>query len=265
MREAIRRFMQRRAVDLGIYYILSGGDELTNVGKTNFKKMKNTIKKRENVNLSDYIEVLNGFHLSLDGLNPLEDLKGKGALYLGNHTAEGPIRNGNWKLFAISYYVKKITGKEIRWTYGQDKSTAQELYRKPVTESINAISVGERDGSQGVRDILKAFQNQDSVGLFPEGKSNKELIRGDPRAGGIVLHAAKKNIPIATIAAWFGENTCHLSFTLIDNDSIRIMGSGLSNKDESKQEIVDYVMRQIAQNLPPRLRGYYSENPSTNS
>lgn len=258
MKEMMRDWIQRKVLDLGSHYMLAGGDQLTDLGKMHFQKLTYKIKNGESTPLSEYIGVLYGFNLSVDGLDLLESLKGESVLFLENHTADGPIRNGNWKLFATSYAVKVKTGKEIRWTYGKDRSTIQEFLRKPLTESINAIPIRERDGTQGVRDIIEAFHNQDSIGLYPEGNSHKKLIRGDLRAGGIILHVAKKNIPIIATAAWFGENACHLSFVPIDNDVIKNIGKQSSDKNQSKQGIVDYAMRQIARNLPKDKRGFYS-------
>ncbi len=214
MKEVVRGWIQRRIIDLGTHYVLAGGDQLTDLGKINFQRFKDNIKSGQATPFSEYIGVLDGFNHSLDGLNVLESLKGKNAFFLENHTADGPIRNGHWKLFATSYVVKDKTGKEIRWTYGQNKSTIQELFRKPVAERINAIPIREKNGTQGVRDIIKALDSKDSVGLFPEGNCDKKLIRGNPKAGGLILYVAKKNIPIVAIAAWFEAKTWHLSFAI---------------------------------------------------
>ena len=251
-------WMQRRFIDAGSHYILGGGEKITDLGKIIFELMVDKINKGEKTPLSEYFGILSGFEFDLGGLESLEMLKGRNALFLSNHTENGPLRNGHWKLLATNYFVKKATGKEIRWTYGQDRSTVQELFREPVTKSINAISVREGNGTEGIREILKAFQNQDSVGLYPEGDGRKQLIKGVPKAGGIIYFAAKKDIPVVAISAWFekGKNTCHLNFALLNNNVIKDMGN-VSGGTGFKQKIVDYAMRIISQNMPSQLRGYY--------
>jgi len=252
-------WVQRRVLDVGYHYVLAGGEAITDLGKIFFELMVGKIKKGEKTPLSEYFGVLNGFGLAIEGLDSLKMLTGKNALYLSNHTENGPLRNGHWKLFATNYVVKEITEKEIRWTYGQDRSTGQELFREPVTKSVNAIPVREGTGIAGIREILKAFQSQDSVGLYPEGDGRKELIKGDPKAGGIIYHAAIKGIPIVAISAWFEKekNVCHLNFALLDNTFIKSMGNVSSNRDDNRQRIVDYAMTAISQNMPSQLRGYY--------
>ena len=254
---------QRRFIDAGHHYLLAGGEPITDLGKIYFESMVGKIKRGEKTPFSEYFGILNGFRLALGGLDYLKMLKGKNALFLSNHTENGPLRNGHWKIVATNYLVRQITGKEIRWTYGQDRSTLQELFREPVTKSVNAIPIREGTGIAGIREILKAFQNQDSVGLYPEGDGRKELIRGNRKAGGIILFAARQNVPIVSTSAWFEKATytCHLNFTLLNSELIKSMG-GSSNKEQAKQEIVDYAMAEIAKNMPRELRGYYQNAQS---
>lgn len=258
MKERGTSWIEKRLLDAGRHYLLAGGEPITDLGKIYFESMVDDIKTRKQTPFSKYFGVLNGYKISIEGSNFLEDLRDKGAFFLSNHTDNGPLRNGRWKLFATNYLVKQLTGKEIRWTYGQDRSTFQEFFRKSVTQSVNAIPVREGTGIAGIREILKAFQSQDSVGLYPEGDGRKELIRGNSKAGGIMLFAARQNVPIVSISAWFekAKYTCHLNFTLLDSELIKSMG-GSSNKEQAKQEIVDYAMAEIAKNMPRELRGYY--------
>lgn len=279
MKELARRLTQRViqgiALKFGLNYLegyLSDGKaQLTDLGTIYFQRLLERVKKGEKIPLSEHFGVLSGFKFSIDGLSLLENLKGKGALFLENHTIEGPI-SGDWKLFAASYFIKEMTGKEIRWISRQEESTPWEFFRNPIPESVNvilargtksanAIPVGEGDGTKGVYLILKAFSDQEIVGLFPEADVSKELIRGDSKAGGIILYAASKNIPIISTAAWFGKNTCHLSFTLLDNEFIKSLASKSSDRGKRKQEIVDYAMAVIAQNMPRWLRGDYKNFP----
>ncbi|MBI2613473.1 MAG: hypothetical protein HYW62_01775 [Candidatus Levybacteria bacterium] len=271
MKELAAGWVQRRALDSWSDYLLDCEDQLTASGEINFQIMAERIKKGKQTPLSEYIGVLNGFKLSSEGSSFLEGLKGTGTLFLENHTIQGPI-NGSWKLFATNYLIKKMTGKEIRWISGQNKSTTQRFFRHPIIEShrailnrgnpigksANSIPVGEGNGTKGIKLILKAFSDQESVGLYPEGEEHRELIRGDPKAGGIILFAARKNIPIISTSAWFGENTCYLSFTLLDNEFIEALGTS-PGRENNKQDIVDYAMAEIAQNMPRELRGYYQD------
>lgn len=255
MKEFVRRWAQRSALDFGARHFLGVEDQPTVPGKIYFQSMVERIKKGEKTPLSEYFGVLHGLKFYIDGLSLLENLKEKGALFLENQTRQGPI-SGYWKLFATNYFIKKMIGKEIRWIIEQDDQKPQELFRNPIVRSFNAIPVGEGNGTKGVKLILKAFSDQESVGLYPEGQISEQLIKGDPKAGGIILFAASKNIPIISAAAWFEENTCHLSFTLLNNEFIKTMGTS-PDKEKKKQQIVDYAMAEIAKNMPGEFRGYY--------
>jgi hypothetical protein len=236
-----------------------GGEPLTDLGKIQFQRLVEQLKKGEKTSFSEHIGVLSGLKIHSSGVDLLESLKEKGALFLENHTENGPLKNGDWKLFATNHIVKQITGKEIRWAFGKDRTTFSEFLRKYIVENMDAIPVKDGDGTEGIRLIMKAFQNQDSVGLFPEGNGGKELRQGNPKAGGIILLAAKKNIPVVSTAAWFDreKRSCHLSFTLLNNNFITGLTTPSMDKSTAKQQIADYAMAMIAQNLPVKLRGHY--------
>lgn len=233
-----------------------GEQPLTNFGKIQFQRLVEQLKIGEKTSFSEHIGVLSGLKIHSNGIDLLENLKGKGALFLENHTENGPLRNGDWKLFATNHIVKQTTGKEIRWAFGKDRTTFSELLRNFVVENMDAIPVKDGNGTEGIRLIMKAFQNQDSVGLFPEGDGGKELRQGNSKAGGIILLAAKKNIPVVSAAAWFDkeEKSCCLSFVLLDNNFIKRLAASSMDKYITKQKIVDYAMAMIAQNLPVKLR-----------
>ena len=262
MKETSPNWLQRRLLDGAYHYLLQGKVPITDLGKAFFSVMIDKVKNGELTPFSEYFGVLGGFKFSIEGLNFLVSLKGKNALFLENHTTNGPVRGGHWKLFATNYVVKQITGKEIRWTFGQDKTTPIESFRGPATKSINAIPVREGNGTEGIRLMLKAFEDQESVGLYPEGNGRKELTKGDPRAGGIILLAARRNIPIIATAAWFEKGTCHLKFIPLNNEHIKNLASIPANKDTNRRDIVDYAMIKIATNLPFQLRGYYKDPQS---
>lgn len=250
----MREQLQRIFVDVTRVWLQRGGN-LTETGRSNFKNLATFIKKVEKTSFSKHIDILDGFELSVEGLSCLEEIKDKHALFLSNHTNNGPLK-GYWKLFVLNHLVQERTHKEIKWTYGKDKSTLQEFARKMIGESLETIAVREGNGAEGIRSILNAFNQQESVGLFPEGDGNKTLLKGDPKAGGIILLAARRSIPIIVISGWVQENICHVNFLPLDQITVLELGSN-KDKPAGKQNIVDYAMTQIAQRLPLHLRGYY--------
>lgn len=259
MSKELARFIQPITIDLAAFWLQLGEGGIKPEGKPHLRKFLELIKNGSKAALSDNIHILDGYDYtsSVLGLENLEALKGKNIFLVGNHSSEGPLR-GHGQILLTSFYVKNCTDQEIRWVHGSDKTTVQELSRKQVEKTFNTIPVGDGDGSKGVRMILGAFKNQESVGIYPEGNGYKELHKGDPRAGRIILYAVKNNIPIICASTGFRNGVFSIAFSLLDSSSVIKLENESDQKNAAGEKIIDYAMETIAQHLTPDRRGHYS-------
>lgn len=233
-------------------------------GKPRWDDFSNKLKKGEEIAISEYIDMLLGFDLTsgIKGLENLTTKKNKPILLVGNHINTGPIRGG-WEHAVISYHVKQTTGKEIRWLQGFDPTTAQNVFLERLSKCTNSIPVRAINRSDLVRTALllnQAIDNQDSLGLYPEGDGSKNLRRGMPQAGRLIASCARDGIDIVTASARFQSDTFSLTFDKLDRKEIeRLDSKGIdrANRDTAWQNVADYAMRRIAVNLPKNQRGYY--------
>jgi len=255
----VHALIGRGSVEFGLWW-LQLGNKLKPEGREHFKKLSHLIATGQQVFLSDHIRVLNGYDYTnnITGLENLVPLKGENIVLLGNHSHLGPLE-GYGEMVLTNYYIKKATDKEIRWIRGQGKSL-KEYARRLADKSLGTIPA--RDDIHGARLIFEAFDNKDTVGLYPEGANSISLRRADPRAGNLILKAAQKHIPIVPVATHFKNYTFFLvADTPLNNEQIqKIAKLERGNKVRFRQILSDYAMARIATHLPPEKRGYY-QNP----
>ncbi|OGH29737.1 MAG: hypothetical protein A3B41_01400 [Candidatus Levybacteria bacterium RIFCSPLOWO2_01_FULL_37_26] len=234
-------------------------------GKPLFDDFVNSIQKGKEIALSEYIDMFLGFDFKsgVNGLENLTALKNKPILLAANHVNYGPL-GGDWQHAVISYYVKQTTGKEMKWLQGFDPTTTQDFFRERFYKSKNIIPVGDSSPRRAGILLLQAIKNKDSMGFYPEGERTKSLIQAIPDAGGLMLTCATRDIDIVCCSSGYKNDTFFLNFNTLDINQILEMGEGKKPKPSRLQEIVDYAMSTIAQDLPKNRRGYYGESQKAN-
>ncbi len=252
-------FVQNRALDFVFWKNSSG---LTKLEKEEFKKTINKIKKGEKVSFSDFGDFIRR-NCRISGTECFDNFENTAVLILSNHPTDGPL--GGWAPTLIaSSEIRRKTGKETLWTHGEDKSTFQTVARRKISEnSGSTILVRGATSYDGTRQIIKAFQEKNIVGIHPEGDGSNKLGRAVADAGHFILYAAKKGMPIICSVGFFDQEIgkIKLTFFKIDPEEIgKLTKDEASNQDailQNRQEIADYVMAEIAKRLPENKRGYY--------
>jgi 1-acyl-sn-glycerol-3-phosphate acyltransferase len=112
---------------------------------------------------------------------------------------------------------------------------------------------------------IEALQQDKILAVFPEGTRSKDgcLLQGKP---GIVALAVRSNAPLIPIAFYGHENFWsnlkrlrRTDFHIVVGKPFRLdIGSEALSRD-ARQAVTDEIMYKIAELLPPRYRGYYSD------
>lgn len=224
------------------------GHGLKPEGKPHFEKFVLKVKSGEKADPAKSIRMLDGFNHTAEGRDLL---KNQGSiLLLSNHSVEGPLRGyGNTVL--IDYIYNEESGGRIRWIQGQGSSPVN-LIHEALGNTMNTITVGGGNGISGAKELLRAFKNGESVGLYPEGIQRARLQKGDLRAGKVIILSAILDIPIFCASSYFSNGFFRLYIDRLDNSKI------MKIKD-LPQDVVDFAMTTIAQHLPWNRRGYYQK------
>ncbi len=213
-------------------------------GKEEWNRFVGKIIDGQPTTPSSEIGVLNGYKYHIEGTDNLRNIDPqKGLLVIANHSNEGPFR-GWGQTFVMHYAVEKVTGKEIVWAQGDAASGSSDTIRK----SVKTIKVNSGTGIEGARNILRSLKT-DAVGIFAEGKQERDLQMGDYRAGKIISTAAKNNIPIFCISSSFVNGEIHV---VVDNFELPKI-----QESADYQALVDAAMIKIASHLPSTRQGYY--------
>lgn len=219
-----------------------------------YLEMMRKIKGGEKVIISDLMNLLTGYTLHAFGLEQFEELKDRAFILVVNHFHGGPIR-GFWQVVAINHLVREKTGQEPHWVQGSGSQIVAPIHEMVAT-STNNIAVG--GGAAGVREIERTLHNKMVVAIHPEGEPSVKLRRGDYRTGRILLHAAKRNIPILCTAVWSQNNDLFVNMSqILHGEAICKLVNSADDVRASGQLVVDHVMGILAQRLPPPLRGHY--------
>ncbi|GAB4539412.1 MAG: lysophospholipid acyltransferase family protein [Anaerolineales bacterium] len=130
------------------------------------------------------------------------------------------------------------------------------------TWEVIPVHRGEADMS-ALKKALRALEQGYIFGLAPEGTRNYDgvLRRALPGAVVIALHSGA---PILPIAHWGGENYLKSFFRRADfhvrvGKPMKIDLRGVKATAEVRQQIVDEMMREIANLLPEEYRGVYAD------
>ncbi len=233
------------------------GLELKPEGIPRYDDFIKSVKKGEQVSLSDYVDMLIGFDFrsGIKGIESLRKLEDEPILLLANHH-KGPI-GGGWKNVLINYYVKQATGKEIRWLHGFDPTARQDLFREKLHNSINSIPVRDPGPQRAAKLFIQVIREKDSMGLYPEGDGSKNLRKALPEAGRLIAFCVRNGMHIVSCATRYQNNTFFLTFDTLDSKDIETSGEEGSDRYAKRQNTADYAMRNIAKHLPVNRRGYY--------
>ncbi|MEK7534462.1 MAG: hypothetical protein AAB600_03935 [Patescibacteria group bacterium] len=261
MSKELEYLVQLESLGVGAWW-LQIGNKLKPDGEKHYWNLMRIIATGQETSLSEHIRILDGYDYrsNIKGLEHLQRLNGRNTLVLGNHSHLGPLE-GYGEMLLTSYCVKKATGKEIKWVRGRGKSL-KENARQLVDRSLGTIPVYD-DSIRGPILIFKAFDANESVGLYPEGDNSIVLRQAKLTAGNLVLKTLGKNIPVFCASTWFENNTFFATFApLLDEKKYKEIQNTKLRKEEKdiiKEKIINYAMARIAQNLPEEKRGYYRD------
>ncbi|MEX2012894.1 MAG: hypothetical protein WD967_00650 [Candidatus Levyibacteriota bacterium] len=233
------------------------GHGLKPEGKPHFEEFLRKVKAGERSDPASNIQIFNGFTFSTEGAELLKNQKR--ILLLSNHSVEGPLR-GYGNTLVIDSVVEQAAGERIRWAQGHGSSIVDKIH-DALGQTMNTITVADGNGISGVKEIIRAWERGESVGLYPEGVQKKALQKGDPRAGKVMLLAARKDISIFTAVSYFENDHFSVAIDKLDN---QLLAETVSNPfgNTPSQHAVDLAMNTMAPHLPPHKRGRYKLVPS---
>lgn len=250
-----------------LYLGVNGKYPLTPKGRNLLADAVRKISKGEKINPSEHTGVLDGYQINLSGMALLEGLRGKAFLLAGNHTDLGPL-SGFWQIFAVNRVVKTATGQEPHWVQAAPRMSVfnnielplVKQFIKKISEATHTILVGNSDYGNGPTKMFNTLKRGGIVAFYPEGETNKSLVRADPNAGRVILHAARR-FPIVCFSGYpSGSRSLELIFSEgPDCETIgELIEEGLE-KTKAGQVLADYTMRLIARFLPEELHGAYAQ------
>jgi len=185
----------------------------------------------------------------------LEQVPARGPLILiSNHTGslEIPMLMG-W------LYPRPLTG----WAKIETWDNAFKAWLFDVWGAI-PVRRGEADMA-ALRAALEKLEEGCIFGVAPEGTRNRtgKLLRAHP---GAVTLALRSNAPILPIAHWGGEKFLsnlkrlrRTDFAMRVGKPFTLNTNGERNTRESRQQVVDEMMCQLAALLPEEYRGEYGD------
>jgi 1-acyl-sn-glycerol-3-phosphate acyltransferase len=135
-----------------------------------------------------------------------------------------------------------------------------------LAEIWGAIPIhrGEPDIS-AIRSALESLNENKIVGLAPEGTRS-----GDGKLGrghqGVVTLARQSGAPMLPLGFFGNENYKEnlksfkkVNFNIIVGNQFELIQSTRKVNTQTRQQITDEIMYQLAALLPPQYRGYYSD------
>lgn len=175
-----------------------------------------------------------------------------------NHIADSPI-------VASSIPLKSVfMAKQDLWYNRWSRFWVENFGAFPVKrESFGREAIRQAEGwlKQGV-----------AVIMFPEGKRSPDG-RMIPALPGAALIASHSNVPILPVAVTGTDKLKNLWWCFLHRPRITITigkpfnlppSEGKSTR-EQRQEMIDYIMRKIAELLPPENRGVYAQEKSADN
>ena len=129
---------------------------------------------------------------------------------------------------------------------------------------IIPIRRGEAD-MDALRKTLEMINKGYILGMSPEGTRNRtgKLLRAH---GGVSLLALKSGAPLVPVAHWGGENFSdnlkklkRTDFNIRVGKPFRLNAGGERVTKETRQQMADEMMYQLAKLLPEHYRGEYSD------
>lgn len=234
------------------------GHKLNKEGREPLHRLVRDILAGREVVVSSQRDVLSGFDIRSFGLESLaEEIKSPRVMFLANHYARCPLGvRGN--AIVIIHELKRLLDVEAHPVLGNGLSIVSTL-GEMISESTGVVLVGGKHGSSRV--IFKALDESKALVFYPEGKDRDGLSQGSFKAGRVIKRAAEMGTSLVTLGIFFQDRTFDLrTGGILDNQEIARLGEG-GNQEEEKQlagqRVVDYVMCNIAGQLPEKLRGYY--------
>ncbi len=256
--------IQNSALDFLQKRLTSGATKLSSIGEVVFNNAIEDIKNSQKILLSEQIGILTGSYLTVTGIDALKSLGENGALLILNHSSKGHLR-GYGNTIAVSKAISDNTGQDPIWAHGVDKSTFQDLARPKLSHSIETITIRDKNDN-GLSRITKAVAEGRIVAIYPEGDSSEKLKRGVANAGRLIATSILKGIPVIYGVSYFdtNSNTYKTAFFNIDAEKIKSVYESLPKSERNKntgelrgQKVIDFIMIQIAKNLPQEMQGEY--------
>ncbi len=230
------------------------------------------IRARPRLLVSEQIGVLAGFECRVsadeDLVGDLFAAKPRQMLAAVNHFADCPLGVvGNAIL--VAYGLRKTFGVEPTIIFGLGASVVT-LLRDRASRVTDIVMVGGlrlRIGKHNLLDLRRSTSSEvltrlregKSVSIYPEKTNSRELLRGDFRAGRVILHACEEGFDIVPIGIHFSNGVFHMNVgRALERRPVLDSGAD-ADKARAGQNVVDYVMQEIAMRLPKELRGHYAE------
>jgi 1-acyl-sn-glycerol-3-phosphate acyltransferase len=128
---------------------------------------------------------------------------------------------------------------------------------------LGAFPVKRGEGDrQAIRTATTQLKQKKVFIIFPEGTRSKTHTLGQAHAG-LGLIALRAGVPVLPVAIYGSENAlkkfgAHVTITYGEPILLKPKGNKITREDIA--DATDVVMRRIAEMLPERYRGVYSEN-----
>jgi 1-acyl-sn-glycerol-3-phosphate acyltransferase len=136
----------------------------------------------------------------------------------------------------------------------------------PLFSLWGAIPIKRGEADRAAYDAcMQALQENKILAILPEGtrSGNGELQKGQP---GIVLLAARSGLPILPAVIWGQENFWHnlrrfkrTELFIRVGEPFKLKTGDVSFDRETRQRMVDEVMFRMAELMPEKYRGEYTD------
>ena len=125
--------------------------------------------------------------------------------------------------------------------------------------------------TEAIRNADRAFQEGFSVIMFPEGGRSPDA-QMQPALPGAALIASRMKVPILPVSIAGSETFNRLAWSFFHHPTVTITIGKPFNLPphngrlprEERREMADYIMKKIAEILPPQYRGVYGTEKSDN-
>lgn len=237
------------------------GYRLNGEENNKLRRLLDRVRAGEPTSPSRELGLIEGYERRVNGLENLEQLKGKRFIVISNHFSRAPFAYFPFVMLMNSY-VKEATGEEIAWVQGSGSSITTFLI-KEISLAGNTIYVdnGKPSLKKAREEKAKHPDKINAIGIFAEGEISDKgqyLRIGAPKAGEAILKAVKQKKEIICIGDWFEYGTFYTNIgEPLSAAEIQKRANSSEEEQNPNQAAVDYVMENLARLLPPIYRGNY--------